>query len=629
MAVVELSFHGWLLFGLIAITLVFYANDKIPMELTAIGTLVALLLLFHFVPLYGEDGYDAVKGGAQHVPIISAADLLSGFANPALITVLSLLIIGQGLTKSGILGLASRYVVRFSQGRLWLAMLISFVSVLSISAFLNNIPVVIIFIPIMQAIAQRYHVSSSKLLMPLSFVAVVGGMTTLVGSGTNLLVSQALIDNGYDKLGFFEFTLPGLVLALTGLLYVMVVAPKLLPSRKNLSHRLRERSDSYFLAELDVIAGSPLIGQNLRVAMFDDVSGKVGGGPDVRMLHRFGKTILPPFTGIKLRDGDVISLSSTRAGLTNLMAADPGLQLASGFDPHTHTDKKSNQMIVEMMVTPSSSLIGQTIKQSSFEERHGCEVLGFQHKSKMIRSRIDRVKLSAGDMMLVRCDSETLKSLRDDLDIVLVEFSIEELPNWQVANRAIFIFLAVVLSAAFHLVPILISAITGALGMVALGVLSLRQAAQALDIKVITTIAAALALGLAMQATGGANYLAHMILSITGDASPTVVLSAFFLLVALMSNVISTKTCAVLFAPIGLQMGAVIGIDPRIFAITIIFAANCAFATPFAYQTSLLVMGPGSYKFKDFLKVGGPLVLLIWIIYTAFVPWYYGLGHYG
>lgn len=627
MAVVELSFHGWLLFGLIAVTLVFYANDKIPMELTAIGTLVALLLLFHFLPLYGDDSYDAVKGDAQHVPIISAADLLSGFANPALITVLSLLIIGQGLTKSGILGLASRYVVRFSQGRLWLAMLISFVSVLSISAFLNNIPVVIIFIPIMQAIAQRYHVSSSKLLMPLSFVAVVGGMTTLVGSGTNLLVSQALTDNGYDKLGFFEFTLPGLVLALTGLLYVMVIAPKLLPSRKNLSHRLRERSDSYFLAELDVIAGSPLIGQNLRVAMFDDVSGKVGGGPDVRMLHRFGKTILPPFTGIKLRDGDVISLSSTRAGLTNLMAADPGLQLASGFDPHTHTDKKSNQMIVEMMVTPSSSLIGQTIKQSSFEERHGCEVLGFQHKSKMIRSRIDRVKLSAGDMMLVRCDGETLKSLRDDLDIVLVEFSIEELPNWQVANRAIFIFLAVVLSAAFHLVPILISAITGALGMVALGVLSLRQAAQALDIKVITTIAAALALGLAMQATGGANYLAHMILSITGDASPTVVLSAFFLLVALMSNVISTKTCAVLFAPIGLQMGAVIGIDPRIFAITIIFAANCAFATPFAYQTSLLVMGPGSYKFKDFLKVGGPLVLLIWVIYTAFVPWYYGLGH--
>ena len=155
MAVVELSFHGWLLFGLIAITLVFYANDKIPMELTAIGTLVALLLLFHFVPLYGEDGYDAVKGGAQHVPIISAADLLSGFANPALITVLSLLIIGQGLTKSGILGLASRYVVRFSQGRLWLAMLISFVSVLSISAFLNNIPVVIIFIPIMQTLAVQ------------------------------------------------------------------------------------------------------------------------------------------------------------------------------------------------------------------------------------------------------------------------------------------------------------------------------------------------------------------------------------------------------------------------------------------------------------------------------------------
>ncbi|MEK9911027.1 MAG: SLC13 family permease, partial [Candidatus Puniceispirillum sp.] len=175
------------------------------------------------------------------------------------------------------------------------------------------------------------------------------------------------------------------------------------------------------------------------------------------------------------------------------------------------------------------------------------------------------------------------------------------------------------------LLPIVTAAILGALAMVMTNVITLQQAVRALDFKVITTIAAALALGVAMEVTGAATYLANMILTVTGTSSPAVVLSAFFLLVATMSNIISTKTCAVLFAPIGLHIGAEIGIDPRIFAITIVFAANCAFATPFAYQTSLLVMGPGSYQFKDFLKVGTPLVLLIWLVYSLFIPWYYGL----
>jgi di/tricarboxylate transporter len=278
-----------------------------------------------------------------------------------------------------------------------------------------------------------------------------------------------------------------------------------------------------------------------------------------------------------------------------------------------------------MMITPSSSLVDNTISRTGFEYRHNCQILGVQHHAHMIRSRMGQAKLAAGDLLLVKCDTETLRGLREDLDVVLVEFSVEELPNLKSANVSIFIFLSVVLSAAFGLVPIVISSFFGALAMVATNVISLQQATRALDLKVITTIAAALALGVAMEATGAATYLANLILSITGTASPRVVLSTFFLMVALMSNIISTKTCAVLFAPIGLHIGAEIGIDPRIFAITIVFAANCAFATPFAYQTSLLVMGPGSYHFKDFLKVGSPLVILIWLVYSAFIPWYYGL----
>ena len=605
-----MTFEMMFLFSLIVGALFCYANEKIPMEITALGVVLILLFFFHFFPIIDQNGSN----------ILPSSKLLSGFANPAMLTVLALLVVGQGVVKTGILEIFSRHVLALSMGKLWIATLISLITVLLISAFLNNIPVVIIFIPIMQGIAQRFHIPASKLLMPLSFVAVVGGMTTLVGSGTNLLVSNALIEAGFDGFTFFEFTLPGLLLAGTGLAYVTIIAPKFLPHRTSLSHRMRERLDQHFMAEISINAESRLIGQSLGVRMFHEL-------PDinVRMINRLGKTILPPFTGLKLREDDVIALSATREDLTKLMDSGYGLTPAEGYRTNPSSHKKSDQIVVEMMITPSSSLVDNTISRTGFEYRHNCQVLGIQHHAHMIRSRMGQAKLAAGDLLLVKCDTETLRGLREDLDVVLVEFSVEELPNLKSANVSIFIFLSVVLSAAFGLVPIVISSFFGALAMVATNVISLQQATRALDFKVITTITAALALGVAMEATGAATYLANLILSVTGTASPRMVLSTFFLMVALMSNIISTKTCAVLFAPIGLHIGAEIGIDPRIFAITIVFAANCAFATPFAYQTSLLVMGPGSYHFKDFLKVGSPLVILIWLVYSAFIPWYYGL----
>ncbi len=606
----EATLHMWFLFCLIFGALVCYANERIPMEITALSVILILLVFFHIVPLIDSAGKN----------LLSAEKLLSGFANPALLTVLALLVVGQGIVKTGVLEIVSRNVLKLSMGRLWIAVLISLITVLLISAFLNNIPVVIIFIPIMQGIAQRFNVPSSKLLMPLSFVAVVGGMITLVGSGTNLLVSNALSDAGLKQFTFFEFTVPGLLLAATGLAYVTIVAPKFLPARTSLGHRMRERQDQHFMTEMVVQPGSKWAGQSVSKNMFSDQP-----NIEVTMFRRLGQTILPPFTGLKIRPGDTITLAASREDLTALNASNPGLAPSASLKTSIQHSSESSQLVVEMMIPPSSSLIDSTIGRTGFEARHKCEVLGVQHHSHVIRSQLGRVKLSAGDLLLVKCDAENLKNIRDDLDVVLVEFSVQELPNLKLANLSILIFLGVVLSAAFGVLPIVVSSILGALAMVIANVITLQQAARAFDTKVITTIAAALALGSAMEVTGTATYLANLILSITGSDSPNLILSAFFLLVAVMSNVISTKTCAVLFAPIGLHIGAEIGIDPRIFAVTTVFAANCAFATPFAYQTSLLVMGPGSYQFKDFLKVGTPLVLLIWLVYSAFVPWYYGL----
>ena len=614
MEAITLTFHAYAVFAIIVIALVLYAHDNIPMELTAILIITSLIVLFYVVPIVDETGKDRLP----------SSDILAGFANPALITVIALLIMGQGIATSGILEVIARKVLGLSAGRLWLAMLISLSCVLIISAFLNNIPVVILFIPIIQTIAQRFQVSSSKLLMPLSYIAVLGGMTTLVGSSTNLLVSQSLIENGYDGFSFFEFSLLGMVLAVTGIGYVMIIAPHLLPDRKTLSHRMRERSDYAFLAEVELQADSDLVGRPLTS---DLLAGLLSEAPaiKVRLVHRNGVTILPQFSKITLRAGDILSISTSRETLTHLLASYKGLSVARGFTAQSQSKAPAEQMVVEMMVRPSSGLDGQTIRQSYFEKRHNCEVLGFKHRSQMVRSRLDRVKLSAGDMILVKCSPDSLDSLRHDNDVVLVEYSIEELPNWQVANRAIVIFMTVITLAATSLVPVLVAAICGALAMVLSSVMTIQQALRAIDTKIITTIAAALALGNAMQVTDSAAFLAYQIIDLIGAANPAWILSAFFLLVSLMSNIISTKTCAVLFAPIGLQLGQAVGIEPRIFAITVIFAANCAFLTPFAYQTSLLVMGPGSYKFTDYVKVGLPLLCLVWGVFSLVMPWYFGL----
>ena len=267
----EFTFQMWSLFTLIVVALIFYANENVPMEVTSVATLVLLLLFFHFFPILDQNDSN----------LLGADRLLHGFANTALLTVLALLVVGQGMARTGVLEMVARYILRISFGKLWLAVLIALLAVLFISAFLNNIPVVVIFIPILQGIAQRFKVPASKLLMPLSFVAVVGGMTTLVGSGTNLLVSSALIEAGYEEFSFFEFTVLGLVLALTGLLYVILVAPKLLPNRTTLSHRLRERSGQHYIVELAVSADSELIGETITAG---DMPGLTG--VKLHMIHR-------------------------------------------------------------------------------------------------------------------------------------------------------------------------------------------------------------------------------------------------------------------------------------------------------------------------------------------------------
>ena len=285
-----------------------------------------------------------------------------------------------------------------------------------------------------------------------------------------------------------------------------------------------------------------------------------------------------------------------------------------------------NQILAEAMVTPASRHVGQTLVQIGFRYKYHCVVMGIQRRSQMIRARVTEVRLEPGDVLLIQGRESDIRALRGDQDILLVEWTASEMPAVNHATSTLAIFVGVIAVAALGIMPIAIATLVGAGLMLASGVINIRQASRAIDRTIVMMIAAALALGSALQATGGAEFLASILLSILGDASPTVVLSAFFLLVAVLANVISTKATAVLFTPIavGIANGLSLPVEP--FAVAVVFAANCSFASPIGYQTNLLVMAPGNYRFVDFIRVGAPLLIMVWVVFSLMAPWYYGLS---
>ena len=619
MLAVDPSFQMWATFALISIAMVLFALERLPMELTSIGLVCALMLLFHFFPI------DPAGGGSG----LDATRLLQGFGNPALITIVALLVIGEGLVRTGVLDRAAQAVLEHSgTQRLWLVPFVLF-TVLAVSGFLNNIPVVVIFIPIMQVLSERLGHAPSRLMMPLSFAAMLGGMTTLIGSSTNLLVSGTLVEIGESALSFFSFTVPGVVLAATGFLYLVFIVPRLLPHRKSPMNSVSEGAGRQFIAQIVVKKDSDLVGRDAVLGIFPSI---ILRDMTVRSVLSGHRTILPPFEEYTVATGDVFTVAATRRTLADVLAHDPGLFQANPDEDPTRPAEESDrqpsdeQLLAEVLVAPGSRFIGRTLDNLAFERRFGCVVLGVQRRSRMIRSRLSAIRLDAGDVLLIQGQPKDVRALRANPDIILLEWATTDLPKPYYARRAAFIFLAVVVAAATGVLPIVVAALCGAVAMFACGALNLRHLADAIDGRIILMIATALALGAALTETGGAQFLASALLDTLEGASPAAILSAFFLLVALLSNVLSTKACAVLFTPIAVDIGHGLGVDPMAFAVAVIFAANCSFASPIGYQTNLLVISPGNYRFLDFARVGLPMIILLWAAFSFFAPWYYGLS---
>ena len=609
------AWQMWFVFALIAAAIAAYSVEEFPIEITSLVTLGILLVFFNLFPLVDDTG----------TSVITTRMLVSGFAEPALVAIIALLVVGQGLVQTGALDGVANKLMELGTGRGTIVIVASLVFVAATSGFLNNTPVVVIFIPIMSALAERLDKSTSSVMIPLSFAAILGGMTTLIGSSTNLLVSGSMESLGLEALDFFAFTGPGWVMASVGMLYLIFIAPRLLPKRSDLAGQIAEEDGKQFIAEIKVTPGSILAGEQPVAGMFNQLPNMT-----VRVIQRGEKAMLPPFDEVTLQAGDSIVVAATRKVLAEWFSHNPDLVESVEdadlpmIDSDTGKARTGSRIIAEVVIAPASRMDGRTLALSGFHSQTSCIVLGIQRRSRMIRTSMNDIRLEAGDVLLVLGRRDDVTSLRTNPDILLMEWSTREMPKRAFANRALLIFGGVVALAALNILPIEVAALGGAAVTVLARCLNVRQAARAVDRRVVLLVATALALGTSMQATGGASYLAHGLVVALDGMSPTITLSAFFILVVVMTNVLSNNATAVLFTPIAINMATEMNVEVMPFILAVIFGANCSFATPISYQTNLLVMGPGHYKFADFLRAGTPLILLLWLTFSLFIPWHYG-----
>lgn len=605
--------HMWMTFAVITGAVILFAIDRIPLELSAGLTVLSLLLLFHFFPL---------PQSSLQAPL-DATRLLSGFANPVVFTILALLMVGQALFQTGAIERFTEVIGGMVRVAPVAVIATTLLIAAIISAFLNNTPVVIIFIPVLTALAARLGQTAAHVLMPLSFITILGGMTTLIGSSANLIAATVAEASGAPRIAFFDFAVPGLLLASLGALYVLFVIPRMIKPSPVLSQPKSERGKQ-FISQIGLGPDHPWLGMRATAGMFP-------GLPDltVRLIQRGGRSILPPFEDIELQEGDNVMIAATRRALLDAIGRDRSLLGNMAEDDDNSNDEngaeRSRLIMTEAVIAPGSPRIGGRVNPDRFRYATGCTLLGIERHSRMVRAPLNEITLVAGDVLLLLGTPDAVRGLRDHRDLLLLARSRAELPVRHHTRRALLIFLMMIVAAASGYVPIVIAAMTGAAAMVATGALTVTQAARAFDSRIFFLVGAAFAMAMALEATGGAEFLAHLVVEAFAPWGPAVLLSALFLLVAVLTNFLSNHATGALFAPIVVSAANEIGVSPEPFVFGLIFALNCSFATPIAYQTNLIVMGPGHYRFKDFMVAGIPLIVIIWIAYSLFAPFYYGL----
>ncbi|MFB6180064.1 MAG: SLC13 family permease [Halorientalis sp.] len=612
-----------LVFAIILAALVLFATEPVPIDITAIGVMVSLLVI---EPLSAV----AVKFGLLAHPIVVLGDGtrasvlqrgLSGFASTATITVLAMFILSAGVQRTGVIQVIGRKiasVTRQSESR-QLGATVGFVA--PISGFINNTAAVAILLPMVTDLAHEGNTSPSKLLLPLSYASMFGGMLTVIGTSTNILASQLSGRLLGRTFSMFEFTALGIVLTVVGSVYLLTVGRWLTPARiEPTSDLTEEYRMGEYLTEVIVREDSPAIGQTIAEALKDsefDV--------DLVQLIRGEQVFLEPLGQKSIQEGDIFAIRTDRDTLVALSEVEGFDLLPETVDEDVLEKPNTRQNLVEVVIAPGASLAGETLTSWNFRQRYNGTVLALRRGDELIQQRMDKLKLRVGDTLLVQATADSIERLNTNRNFIVAQ-EIER-PDFRRSKTpiALGIISAVVLVAALDVLPIVSAALAGALAMVVTGCLKPTEIYEDIQWDVIFLLAGVIPLGIAMERTGGAALIAELVVR-AATALPTIaVLGLLYLVTALLTNVISNNASVVLMIPVAVSVAQTIGANAFAFVLAVTFAASTAFMTPVGYQTNLFVYGPGGYRFTDYLRVGAPLQLLFTVVTTVGIAMIWGV----
>ncbi|HBO43962.1 MAG TPA: SLC13 family permease [Planctomycetaceae bacterium] len=489
------------------------------------------------------------------------------------------------------------------------------------SAFLNNTPIVAMFVPMVTDWCRRHRVSPSKLLIPLSFFAILGGTCTLIGTSTNLVVNGLMIKSDQEGMSLFEISSVGLPYAIVGFLYLYFVGQRLLPDRKGFLEQLTETRREY-LAEMQVQPGCRLIGQTVQEAGLRHLTGLF-----LIEINRGEEILSPVGPDDRIETGDHLVFTGILSSIIEIErigglvpAGDPSYE----FAPKAQRGRR----LCEVVISESSPLIGKTIRDADFRAAFGAAVVAVHRGGARIKLKVGDIELRPGDTLLLQVGPHFLRAHRNDPSFYLVS----AVDDWRPLRRdrawiALALFVALIVTMTVGWVPVAVMAILVALLMVALDCISPGDARRSVEYQVIITIAAAFAIGAALQNTGVVDFLAEKLVAVSrlcgSDWGPYVSLAVVYLVVSILTELVTNNAAAILMFPVCLQTAAIHDVSARPFFIVLMLAASASFMTPIGYQTNMLVYGPGGYRFSDYFRIGAPLNLLLWVVAAVLTPWFW------
>ncbi len=558
--------------------------------------------------------------------VISPEQGVSGFSNSATVTVACMFILSTALFKSGAVVAIGNKMAKLFQYNYWLGITATMFVVGTISAFINNTPVVAIFIPILVGAAAKSNLSVGKMLMPLSFASMFGGVCTLIGTSTNILVSGIAADNGLEPFSMFEMTRMGLIFFGVGMLYMLTVGIRLIPERHIDSDLDAKFGMGEYLTEVVLLKNAPSVGKTIE---YSPLVKKLE--IDILEVNKKGQQFIMPGGDLLLEEGDILKVKCNVEKIKALKERE-GIELKSDLkfrqDVAGNNDKQEPDdklIMVEAVIATNSIFEGKTVKEIGFRQKYGATVLAIRHRGELMREKVATTILRSGDTLLIEIEKSKIPILRQ-LELrgrnTFLIVSEVDFPDYR-KDKMVTVVLtiaAIIALASLEILPIMVAAIAGSMFLVVTRCISMEEAYVAIDWKVIFLLAGAIGMGVALDSSGAARLISGFLINIVGSLGPIAIVSVLYLITSLLTETMSNNASAVLLAPIAIAASVAMEVDARPFLMAITFAASSSFMTPVGYQTNTMIYGVGGFRFSDFLRVGTPLNVIFWLLATFLIP---------